>query len=169
MTRKAVADSLGWPQTKIELIETGRIKIGRPLITDLIATYGLQNLPNLASRVDAATEPADADALFWITSHVFRKTTATALDDSGQTARQILNTVALFNTRYIDLAVNALREQRYPVRDEDAARLSPLGYGHINMLGVLHLSHPVERTAAEPAARSGCRPRSGGALRGQRP
>jgi TnpA family transposase len=43
--------------------------------------------------------------------------------------------VVLFNTRYIDLAVTALRAQGYPVRDEDAARLSPLGYAHINMLG----------------------------------
>jgi TnpA family transposase len=47
----------------------------------------------------------------------------------------VLNAVVLFNTRYIDLAVNVLRGQGYPVRDEDAARLSPLGYAHINMLG----------------------------------
>ncbi|MFG3711663.1 Tn3 family transposase [Micromonospora sp. NPDC047730] len=47
----------------------------------------------------------------------------------------VLNAVVLFNTRYIDLAVTALRAQDYPVRDEDAARLSPLGYAHINMLG----------------------------------
>ena len=47
----------------------------------------------------------------------------------------VLNAVVLFNTRYIDLAVTALRAQGYPVRDEDAARLSPLGYAHINMLG----------------------------------
>lgn len=43
--------------------------------------------------------------------------------------------MVLFNTRYIDLAVNVLRGQGYPVRDEDAARLSPLGYAHVNMLG----------------------------------
>jgi TnpA family transposase len=47
----------------------------------------------------------------------------------------VLNAAVLFNTRYIDLAVNVLRGQGYPVRDEDAARLSPLGYAHINMLG----------------------------------
>jgi integrase len=39
--------------------------------------------------VDKATEPAAADALGWITSHAFRKTTATILDNDGQTARQI--------------------------------------------------------------------------------
>ena len=47
----------------------------------------------------------------------------------------MLNAVVLWNTRYIDLAVNVLRGQGYPVRDEDAARLSPLGYAHINILG----------------------------------
>lgn len=47
----------------------------------------------------------------------------------------VLNAVVLFNTRYIDLAVTALRAQGYQVRDADAARLSPLGYAHINMLG----------------------------------
>jgi len=47
----------------------------------------------------------------------------------------VLNAVVLFNTRYIDLAVNVLRGPGYPVRDEDAARLSPLGYAHVNMLG----------------------------------
>jgi TnpA family transposase len=47
----------------------------------------------------------------------------------------VLNAVVLFNTRYIDLAITALRAQGYPVRDEDAARLSPLGHAHINMLG----------------------------------
>ena len=47
----------------------------------------------------------------------------------------VLNAVVLWNSRYIDLAVTVLRGQGYPVRDEDAARLSPLGYAHINMVG----------------------------------
>ncbi|MFE9694546.1 Tn3 family transposase [Micromonospora sp. NPDC005806] len=42
----------------------------------------------------------------------------------------VLNAVILWNTRYIDLAVNLLRAEGYPVRDEDAARLSPLMYAH---------------------------------------
>jgi TnpA family transposase len=32
----------------------------------------------------------------------------------------VLNAVVLWNTRHIDLAVNVLRGQGYPVRDEDA-------------------------------------------------
>jgi len=47
----------------------------------------------------------------------------------------VLNAAVLWNTRYIDLAVNLLPGHGYPVRDEDAARLSPLRYPHINMLG----------------------------------
>lgn len=39
------------------------------------------------------------------------------------------------NTRYIDAAITQLRADGYPVLDEDAARLSPLGDAHINMLG----------------------------------
>lgn len=42
----------------------------------------------LALAVEAA-HPSDADALTWITSHSFRKTTATILDEAGPSARQI--------------------------------------------------------------------------------
>jgi len=39
--------------------------------------------------------------------------------------------VVLWNTRYIDLAVNVLRN---PLRDENAASLSPFEYVRVNML-----------------------------------
>ena len=35
----------------------------------------------------------------------------------------------------MDAALNQLRAEGYDVRDEDVARLSPLGFEHINMLG----------------------------------
>jgi len=41
----------------------------------------------------------------------------------------------LWNTRYLDAIVEQLRQNRQPVRDEDAARLSPLGHAHLNCLG----------------------------------
>ncbi len=47
----------------------------------------------------------------------------------------VLNAVVLWNTRYTDAALTALREQGYPVRDVDAARLSPLGDAHLNVHG----------------------------------
>lgn len=37
----------------------------------------------------------------------------------------VLNVVVLFNTRYMDAAVNQLRADGFDVRDEDVARLSP--------------------------------------------
>jgi integrase len=89
MTRKAVANALDWPHTKLELIETGRVKVDQQLITDLLQAYKVELSPTLQAQLQAATEPADADLLAWITSHVFRKTTATILDNDGQTARQI--------------------------------------------------------------------------------
>jgi hypothetical protein len=43
--------------------------------------------------------------------------------------------VVLWNTIYMDAALAQLRSEGYNVRAEDAAHLSPLGHGHINMLG----------------------------------
>ncbi|OIJ84973.1 hypothetical protein BIV25_45330 [Streptomyces sp. MUSC 14] len=39
------------------------------------------------------------------------------------------------NTRYLDAAVARLRAEGHAVKDEDAARLSPLKDRHINFLG----------------------------------
>ncbi|MBT2225068.1 Tn3 family transposase [Nonomuraea sp. NEAU-A123] len=47
----------------------------------------------------------------------------------------VLNALVLFNTRYMDAAVNQLRANGFNVRDEDVARLSPFVRHHINMLG----------------------------------
>lgn len=48
----------------------------------------------------------------------------------------VLNAVILWNTRYIEAALTALREQgRQSLDDADVARLSPLGDAHINVHG----------------------------------
>jgi len=47
----------------------------------------------------------------------------------------VLNAVVLWNTTYLDAALARLRDQGYPVRDDDVARLSPLGHAHLNVLG----------------------------------
>ncbi|WP_328412841.1 Tn3 family transposase [Nocardia sp. NBC_00403] len=47
----------------------------------------------------------------------------------------ILNCVVLWNSVYRDRALTALREQDYPVRDEDAARLSTFGRRPIRLEG----------------------------------
>ncbi len=49
-----------------------------------------RGLPNpLKPRSTTAAQPAESDKLAWIRSHALRKTTATALDEAGHTARQI--------------------------------------------------------------------------------
>jgi TnpA family transposase len=47
----------------------------------------------------------------------------------------VVNVIVLWNSLYMDAALNQLRAEGYDVRDEDVARLSPLGFEHINMLG----------------------------------
>jgi integrase len=91
LSRKHVAQTMGWPQTRIELIKTGRIKPNHRLVSSLAKTYNidLDRRPDLLAQLKDATQPAEADKLAWIRSHALRKTTATALDNAGHTARQI--------------------------------------------------------------------------------
>jgi integrase len=91
LSRKQAAQILGWPQTRLELIETGRLKPNHRLISSLAKTYeiDLDNSPDLLTQLRDATKPAESDKLAWIHTHALRKTTATALDNAGHTARQI--------------------------------------------------------------------------------
>lgn len=56
----------------------------------------------------------------------------------------VLNMLVIWNTRYMALALDAIRASGQEVRDEDVARLSPLIRGHINMLGRYHFTLPDE-------------------------
>ena len=47
----------------------------------------------------------------------------------------VVNVIVLWNTIYMDAALDLLRAEGFDVRDEDVARLSPLGNEHVNMLG----------------------------------
>ena len=49
-------------QTRIALIETGRIKIDQRLVADLVKTYGLDlnDSPTLRAEIMAATQPAES-------------------------------------------------------------------------------------------------------------
>jgi TnpA family transposase len=47
----------------------------------------------------------------------------------------VLNMIVLWNTMYIDQALKQLRREGFPVQRSDVARISPLGYPHINMEG----------------------------------
>lgn len=54
----------------------------------------------------------------------------------------VLNIVVLFNTRYLQAAVDELRRQGYELADEDVARLSPLVRAHVNTLGRFSFTRP---------------------------
>jgi TnpA family transposase len=64
----------------------------------------------------------------------------------------IVNAVVLWNTIYMDAALNQLRSESFQVLDDDVARLSPLGPEHINMLGryVFTLPDHVARGELRP-------------------
>ena len=47
----------------------------------------------------------------------------------------VLNCITLWNTVYLDAALDQLRDEGYPVRDEDVARLSPFVRRHLNVHG----------------------------------
>lgn len=54
----------------------------------------------------------------------------------------VLNILVLWNTRYMNLAIEDLRTKRFPVLQQDLVRLSPLTHSHINLLGRYSLVLP---------------------------
>ncbi len=64
----------------------------------------------------------------------------------------VVNAIILWNTIYMDAALDQLRAEGFEVRDEDVARLSPLAHEHINMLGryAFILPEPVARGELRP-------------------
>ena len=64
----------------------------------------------------------------------------------------VVNVIVLWNTIYMDAALNQLRAEGFDVRAEDVARLSPLRFDHINMLGkyAFILPDPIARGELSP-------------------
>lgn len=64
----------------------------------------------------------------------------------------VVNIIILWNTIYMDAALEQLRQEGYPVNSEDVARLSPLVFEHINLLGRYAFSVPesVQRGELRP-------------------
>jgi integrase len=79
------------PRASQKTGSSGRVRIDRAQVQTLLDTYSvaLERRPEILALADVAGAPIEADALSWITSHNFRKTTATILDSAGQSARQI--------------------------------------------------------------------------------
>ena len=64
----------------------------------------------------------------------------------------VVNIIVLWNTLYIDAALQQLRTEGFPVKAEDLARLSPLVFDHINLLGryCFSLSDSIQRGQLRP-------------------
>ena len=54
----------------------------------------------------------------------------------------VLNAVVLWTTVYLNAALEQLKAQGYPVRDEDAARLSPFVRKHLGVHGTYSFAIP---------------------------
>jgi TnpA family transposase len=65
-------------------------------------------------------------------------------EDELNTLGLVLNMVVLWTTRYMDAAINYLKQTGFEVRNEDVERLSPLVSHHINFVGKYHFSLPDE-------------------------
>jgi len=64
----------------------------------------------------------------------------------------VLNVIVLWNTIYMDAALEQLRQEGHLVQNEDVARLSPLIHDHTNLLGRYSFAIP------ESVARGELRP-----------
>jgi TnpA family transposase len=64
----------------------------------------------------------------------------------------VLNAIVLWNTRYLDLALNHLRNRGQPSAPHDIERLSPLGHDHINLHGryQFHLAEAIAQGGLRP-------------------
>lgn len=91
LTQNQVVAELGWRKTRISLIETGRVKLTPEEAVILADTYRLSRTDRAAliELTELAGMRSLADELEWVTAHAFRKTTATILENAGQTPREV--------------------------------------------------------------------------------
>jgi TnpA family transposase len=64
----------------------------------------------------------------------------------------VVNVIVLWNTLYMNAALEQLQSEGFPIKAEDVARLSPLVFEHINLLGRYAFSVPdaVQRGELRP-------------------
>lgn len=56
----------------------------------------------------------------------------------------VVNVIVIWNTKYMEIALDAINEAGQLVHDSDIKRLSPLGYEHINIMGRYSFILPEE-------------------------
>ncbi|MFC5267742.1 helix-turn-helix domain-containing protein [Kribbella qitaiheensis] len=140
-TQQDVVNKLGWKKTRITLIETGRVRLDEQEAGVLADAYQLPRRERAAlmELTELAGIRSLADELAWVTSHKFRKTTATILDEAGHSARQVADQLGHSRTSttlddYIGrkvrnpAAAEALDAALRPIHEDD--RQVPEGPGH---------------------------------------
>ena len=93
-----------------------------------------------------------ARALFYGKKGEVRKRYREGQEDQLGALGLVVNAVSLWNTRYMNLALDSLRAEGFEIADEDVERLSPLRHEHINLLGRYHF------TLDESVRQGGMRP-----------
>ena len=81
-----------------------------------------------------------ARALFYGKKGEVRKRYREGQEDQLGALGLVVNAVSLWNTRYMNLALDSLRAEGFEIADEDIERLSPLRHEHINLLGRYHFT-----------------------------
>ena len=76
-----------------------------------------------------------ARAVFHGRSGELRQKYRQGQEDQLGTLGLVVNIIVLWNTLYMNKAIKYLRQSGMDVRDEDIARLTPLGYEHIRLIG----------------------------------
>ncbi len=56
----------------------------------------------------------------------------------------VINAIVVWNTRYMESALQAPRNRGHTLDDDDIARISPLGHEHINIVGRCSFILPEE-------------------------
>ena len=92
---------------------------------------------------------AVARAVFFGKKGELRKKYREGQEDQLGALGLVVNMIVLWNTLYMSRALDHLRASAYAVRDEDAARLSPLIHDHINMLGSYRFALPEPLAAGQ--------------------
>ena len=52
----------------------------------------------------------------------------------GRAIGPIINAIVVWNTRYMEVAIDSLRKTGHDIPNADIQRLSPLDYEHINIM-----------------------------------
>ena len=128
---------------------------GRLIKTLFILRY-LEN-PAYRRRINAQLNKGESlhalrDFLFAADKGVIRRKQEEAQTNQAMCLNLVTNAVVVWNTVYMQAALDQLRTEGYPVQEDDLAHLSPARFEHVNPYGKYYF--PID----EATKRQGLRP-----------